>query len=95
MPEKSDFIQMPIVENNDLNRVIGWAKIDKSKIEKVGEDSVFTIAYIAKSTTGNFELINLSLTDDASYKKFLDQKYGRTNVVLKGVTMTEIDKKRK
>ncbi len=63
----------PITIGYDLSKVIGTCKFNEKYLKKINEDSVFSIGYIEKEK--GIELIEISLTNDDSYKKYLDKKY--------------------
>jgi len=100
MAKKNDnFKGVPVLLNYNMERPIGWMQIKIEDLNLIGENSVFTIGYIPPVKSGKlkkkFDLIEISLTDDASYKKFLDQKYGKSHVILDAISMKKINKKQK
>lgn len=61
-----------LLENNPL-RCIGKMRLTDEGKKLLNNQSVFSIGFIQKQND-KIELINLSLTTDEKYKKFLNQK---------------------
>ncbi len=59
----------PIIIGHDMTKIIGNCQFNEKYLKNINEDSVFSIGYIKKKK--GIELIEISLTNDEDYKKYL------------------------